>query len=539
MPTQVGSPVSFAGLMAGVRFFGQLPVYLHRKVTLPEARAAQAERLRNRKERFLDRVRRDVFDHPASVYHKLIRYAGCEYSDVEAAVRKNGLEETLAELFRAGVYLTVDEYKGRKTARRGNVEIEVCPERLRSPRAAYHLPGSSGGSRSGGTPVLMDLRFVRDCGGNSSLCLDAWGGKDWRKGDWETPGAGARFRLVKFGAFGSGPEAWFTQIAPDDPSLPRVARWNTRAMRWASTLAGRPLPSPVYAPLSDPTPVIRWLVSVLREGDTPHLFTFPGSAVRLCLEADRKGSDIAGARFTISGEPVTQARVDTIRRSGAIAIPRYGTMETGAIGYGCVNGEHSDDVHLLEDMHAIIPAGRDGESVGLPPTSLLLTTLHARSPFLMINLSMGDEAQFSKRECGCLLGRMGLKTHLHVIRSYEKLTGGGVTFLGTDVIRVLEEILPNQFGGAATDYQLMERESLEGQPILELLVHPSLGELDESRVAEEFYSGLADLEVPGAAAMSQRWRDGKTIQVVRRPPAISCAGKILHLHAGGSAHREG
>ena len=87
----------------------------------------------------------------------------------------------------------------------------------------------------------------------------------------------------------------------------------------------------------------------LREGDIPHLFTFPGSAVRLCLEAGRAGVEIAGTRFTLSGEPITQARLDTVRQAGAVTIPRYGTMETGAIGYGCVNGEHPDEVHLLED----------------------------------------------------------------------------------------------------------------------------------------------------------------------------------------------
>jgi hypothetical protein len=68
---------------------------------------------------------------------------------------------------------------------------------VRSPRAVAHLSAASGGSRSSGTPVLFDLRFVRDCAANCAVFLDVLGGGEWRKGDWETPGAAARFRLLR------------------------------------------------------------------------------------------------------------------------------------------------------------------------------------------------------------------------------------------------------------------------------------------------------------------------------------------------------
>ena len=41
---------------------------------------------------------------------------------------------------------------------------------------------------------------------------------------------------------------------------------------------------------------------------------------------------------------------------------------------------------------------------------------------------MGDEATFSDRSCGCPVEELGWRVHLHSIRSYEKLTGGGITF---------------------------------------------------------------------------------------------------------------
>ena len=73
---------------------------------------------------------------------------------------------------------------------------------------------------------------------------------------------------------------------------------------------------------------------------------------------------------------------------------------------------------------------------------------------------------------------MGWTTHLREIRSHEKLTAGGMTFLDTDLIRVLEEVLPARFGGAPTDYQLVEEEAAEGQPRVRLLVHPRIGAVD-------------------------------------------------------------
>ena len=517
------------GLFAGARFFGALPGHLRRRVTLEEARARLAVRLSQREELLLDRIRNDVFSQPGSVYHRLFRYAGCELGDLERSIRKDGVDAALEQLLRAGVYLTVDEFKGRKAVARGSLQLKVKPEDFRSPRAAYHLPASSGGSRSAGTRVLIDLRFVRDCAANCLLCLDAWGGRDWIKADWETLGAGARFRLIKFAMFGRPPQAWFTQIHPDDPSLPGIFRWNTRALRWSSALSGRPIPPPVPATLNDPTPVAEWLVKVLKTGATPLVQTFPGSALRLCLGAAQQQMDLSGTRFLLGGEPITAARVATIRNHGCVPIPRYGSIECGAIGYGCPHGAHPDEVHLLRHMHALITAKSQGETLGLPPEALFVTALHKCSPFLMLNLSMGDQAEVQQRECGCTWHELGLTTTLHNIRSFEKLTGGGVTFLGTEVIQILEQVLPGEFGGSPTDYQLVEEESALGEPALVLGIHPSVGPVDEQRVAEVF---LGRLSTSSAAArvMVQMWRDSGTLKVRRRPPIISRAGKILHLH---------
>jgi hypothetical protein len=142
---------------------------------------------------------------------------------------------------------------------------------------------------------------------------------------------------------------------------------------------------------------------------------------------------------------------------------------------------------------------------------------------------MGDQAVVERRRCGCPLESLGWTTHLHSIRSFEKLTAGGMTFLDTDVIRVLEEVLPGRFGGSPAHYQLLEEEGADGRPRLRLLVHPAVGPLDSTAVAEAFLTALGD--GPGAArAMGLHWRHASYLGVERRVPLTTPAAKILHLH---------
>lgn len=126
---------------------------------------------------------------------------------------------------------------------------------------------------------------------------------------------------------------------------------------------------------------------------------------------------------------------------------------------------------------------------------------------------------------------MGWVTHLHDVLSFEKLTGSGMTFLDTDVIPVLEEDLPAAFGGAPTDYQLMEKETEHGHAVLSLLIHPDVGPLDPDAVADTFLSALG-ARSPENRLMELAWRHGGIVQVERQAPRQTRSGKILHLHMG-------
>jgi hypothetical protein len=510
-------------LSATVRFFPRLPSFLRHPITSDEAHATLRRRRERREVDFLALARRAIYEHATSPYRELLHMVGCEYGDLERLVGQDGVEGALGALYRLGVFLTVDEFKGRRPAIRGSRTIAVTPNLLRNPLASSHLTGRSGGSRSPGTTVAFDLAFVRTCGINTGLSLEARGGADWLKADWEVPGVGGTFRLLELSSFGSPLARWFSHA---DPTA--RYRWNARAFRWTGRLAGVRLPPLQHAPLDAPLVIARWMADTLRAGRTPYLHTFVSSAVRLCQTASEAGIDLRGAKLQIVGEPTTAARLAVIRRSGAEALPRYGANELGPVAYGCLSPEAPDDVHLFDDLHALIQPG-PARPPGHRPRALFVSSLRPTMPFVMLNVSMGDEASIGSRPCGCPMESLGWTTHLYAIRSYEKLTCEGMTFLDTDVIRVLEEVLPGRFGGAPTHYQLLEEEAGDGRPVLRLLVHPSVGPVDSTAVADTFLEALAP-RAGGERMMSRLWRNAGLLRVERREPVATGSGKILHLH---------
>jgi hypothetical protein len=145
---------------------------------------------------------------------------------------------------------------------------------------------------------------------------------------------------------------------------------------------------------------------------------------------------------------------------------------------------------------------------------------------------MGDTAVLGKRSCGCPLDHSPWEFHLSGIRSYEKLTGGGMTFSGVDVIRVLERDLPAAFGGGSSDYQLVEDESAQGSTVLKLLVSPKIGEVDEDKVKQVFVASLGSESIVNTV-MSRMWQESGFLSVERRDPIPTKSGKLLHFHVLG------
>jgi hypothetical protein len=529
MPTRRDPLLPIRDVLAGAGFVWALQGLLRRPIRLHEAQALVRHRLGSRAADFLALAQRTIFANPSSPYRTLLRIAGCEAGDLEALVRRDGLEAALSTLYQRGVYLIVEELKGREPVVRGSATVELHPAQLLNPESAVHLLMASSGSRGQRRGIPIDLAYIRDVAVNGMLLQAARGSLGWARAIWSVPGGAALYYLIGYGVYGVYPERWFSQVHPSAPGLDPRYRLSGHALRLGALLAGVRMPSPRYVPVDGPLPIVRWMAGCLATGRTPHLDTFASSAARICLAAAETGIDLAGAHFQLSGEPLTEPLLAAIRRAGAEAVSNYGSMEAGSVGYSCLDPQAPDEAHVVTDLNALIQPGSENPDRRLPATALLVTSLRSAAPIILLNASMGDQAELTRRDCGCPLQRIRWDTHLHTIRSFEKLTAGGMTFLDVDVVRVLEEMLPARFGGGPTDYQLVEEGSDAGGSRLCLVIHPSVGPLDPKEVADAFLSMIGS-DSGSTRVAELQWRQGGILRVERRPPVPTPSGKVLHLH---------
>ena len=512
-------------------FLGGLPALLRNPVTLDAARTTLRQRLDEREATFLALVRRGVFAHPTSPYRPLLQRAGCEYGDVEQLVRRDGIEGALRTLLRNGVYLRSAELKGLRDILRGDLALRPTEGQFQNPAAAAHIPGQSSGSRGARFSVPLDLAFVRARSVDYALIAAHLLPARTVHGVWKTPGGDVLDNLLCFAGFGAVAERWFLQVDPATPGLHPAYRWSIQALRGGSRLIGARFPRPEVVRFEDPVPIAQWLAATRQTGAAAHLQLFCSAAVRLCEAAGAAGLDLAGSWFMVGGEPLTSARATTIRAAGVTPLPRYGTAEAPSIAVGCSRGPTPDAVHLLSDLYAVIQSDPAPPASDLPPDALFITSLCPTSPLVLLNVSLGDRGVLGPATCGCPLSALGWTTRLHSVRSFEKLTAGGMMFLDSDVIRILEEVLPARFGGGPTDYQIAEDETVNGHASVRLLVHPRVPITSLETVRQTFLETLGK-ESGTARVMGLVWQDAGLVTVERRAPVMTASGKVLHLRAG-------
>jgi hypothetical protein len=142
-------PSSPSQLLLLGRFALRLRGFVRQPLSPADCRARVPDGLERRQENFLRMLERAVFAMPSSPYHRLFAHAGVELDDVRQAVRTQGLEPALALLADAGVYLRLDQFKGRRLIRRGSLSLEVTPHGFDNPLSSRDLASQTGGSRGG------------------------------------------------------------------------------------------------------------------------------------------------------------------------------------------------------------------------------------------------------------------------------------------------------------------------------------------------------------------------------------------------------
>ena len=161
--------------------------------------------------------------------------------------------------------------------------------------------------------------------------------------------------------------------------------------------------------------------------------------------------------------------------------------------------------------------------------ALNVTSLLPAAPKILINAESDDYGILETRSCGCPLEAVGFTTHIREIRSFGKLTGEGVTMVGSEMLHILEDVLPGRFGGSALDYQLIEEEDSEGFTHVSLIVSPEIPIADESQIVSAVLEAMST-ESLGAEAARQIWSQTGTLQVRRERPFLTARGKLLPLY---------
>ena len=130
--------------LALARLTCDLPAFLRTPLSADEAGRRVQRRLATRAQSFLALAERAIFAEPRSPYRRLLAAAGCEVGDLRRLVAEEGLEGALTRLAASGVYVTFDEFKGRRPIVRGSTRIECRAEDFDNPGCPISHRGAHG-----------------------------------------------------------------------------------------------------------------------------------------------------------------------------------------------------------------------------------------------------------------------------------------------------------------------------------------------------------------------------------------------------------
>jgi len=481
--------------------------------------ASVQDRLAYRDQNFLWTVEHHILRHPGSPYHVLLDLAGYDLPRLTQLVGTRGLDAALDQLWTDGVYVRIEEFKGWRPIVRHGKSFRFAERDFANPTARDLFQMTSGGSRSRGTPINVPPEDLQQQSRQRRWLLAGYGlaGRDAVL--WATPGMGLSLTL-EYALGGRPPLRWFSPVASRvaQPILLRTARLASRI----------PLREPEVVPAARAIEVARFI----SRRNTPRgliVETFTSPALRLVLAAAGENIPLGDVTFIVSGEPITARKRRQIEERGYRVLPRFAFNELGRIAWACTTAAEPDDVHVMTDMIAVRQYPRLLDDGRTTVAAYLFTTLLPYARNIMLNLESGDYGHLEQRACGCFLDRSGLRQHMHTIRSFEKLTAEGMTFAGPDLIELIEEVLPREFGGDSRHYQFVEAEDAGGFTRLYLLVSPELATVDADAVRRVTLRQIGSNN-PFTQLVSGVWEAAGTIRVLRREPLSTPGGKILHLH---------
>jgi len=281
-------------------------------------------------------------------------------------------------------------------------------------------------------------------------------------------------------------------------------------------------------PTGDPSgPVAEWIAGRKAQGVRCHFNAAASAAVRVAASALEKRLDIAGTVMFTGGEALTDPKRAVIEEAGARPYPQYHSVETGVIGYSCRQMDRGNCVHVMRDSIAVIDYRRKAPLCDTEVNSLLFTTLLPFSSRILVNAEIDDCGVVEPAGCDCVFARAGFTTRIRDIFSFGKLTGLGVTLLAGDLLGILEQRLPERFGGRPGDFQLVESEGAR-QTSLCLRISPRLRDARAEDVREFFLRAIGDHS--GGTPAAWMMKHGDALAVCVGEPLTTRTGKVHALH---------
>lgn len=520
----------FADLRMYTRFALGLRQFLRQIITPEIARQSVRQRMLDRESNFLRVVEKSIYGHPLSPYLFLLKRAQIEMGDIRSLVRDKGLEGALLALKEASVYITFEEFKGRKHLVRGDTVLPIHARDFDNPHLKPHYTTQSGGSTGGGVRVTFDLDSVKVRATQMMAAQDAHGLTGVPVALWRgiLPDDSGINSILSSARRGNLPKRWFSPITNRDvrPSLKN--RLATQYIVGMGRLFGVPIPKPELVDMDSAGMIARWMADTLAIHGACVLSAHVGMALRVALAAQQLNLDLTGATFWGGGEPSTPTKVREITRTGARWISTYFFAEAGPVGLGCARPVDASDVHFMMDSLAMVQYPRKVPGTDKTVNAFLYTSLLPEAPKLLLNVETDDYGIVEKRSCGCPLDELGYTIHLRDIKSFSKLTGEGVTLIGSEMVHILENILPSQFGGGPLDYQLVEEEDGRGFTRLVLRIHPRVEIHDESEVIQTLLQALHESSVAADSAKAI-WRQAGTLGIQREAPLLTRVGKQMPI----------
>jgi hypothetical protein len=487
--------------------------------------------LENRESGFLDTFRRVVFDDPSHPYRQMFDLAKCSYEDLARIVNRDGLEAALHQVRAAGVYLSHDEFKANTPIVREGHEIASSPKSFQNPLARGRMQYVTSGSRGKPVQSFRSSEFTLHQEAMHEIVVREFGLEQRAQLVLRPtlPSALGVQDCAIIARKGHRLEGWYSSgqgglYAPATTALVMVAR-----------ISGCRIPFPTVLPDNDFSAAAEHVARLCGDG-IPCLVSGPASpAVRLAAAALDRGLDIRGTLFLVSGERLTDAKRAVLEHAGGEPFARYGISELGFVGHGCRAMTHGDCVHLYSNALAAITHRRTAPLTDMGVDSLLYTTLLPTAPLVLINFEVTDSGVLEKANCDCEFSRTGLHWRIRDIFSFGKMTGHGMTLMGTELVRVLEHVLPARLGGRPGDFQLVEHEG-SAQTMLELRVSPRVSASSIEKIRECFLEEIR--LVYGGSLAGRVWRHAEAVEVVLAEPVVTTSGKVNPLHLlGQSAHR--